>query len=445
MSISSKVFSTLFASVLNVRFLLLRLLYSRPYSARSARRTALIVNSTRFEQPHSFGRRSFTNPLLDMFTPPPSPGPTANFTPVSNPTSQSSIGPTLGAKKRTGRQFRRAVIIVPLVLMAITISARLLSLTPFSPPVPVSWHGLIADGSNRRPHRRHPLPEPQMPQSSSSSSAPSTSTSLGAASSTGISNQITPTVPSSPPPLPTPFPQPFDGNLAQNFSSVSCFNFFGNMTNTQPFRACRPFSLLLQSSDSFINAQQNLTLLNSIIWGTCNTSPGVAQCAANMGWFAASLKTACAQDLKDQNSMAVNTLAALQAFQVMHDASCLADPTTNTYCFLTAVRNPNPSDLYYYQLPLSIQLPKSSTPSCSACTKSVMGIYAAAIQNSTQAPGLAGLKATYQPAAELSVGLCGAGYAKTLASSASKLTGTNVNILSVFLVMTTWTLLVSIS
>ena len=27
-----------------------------------------------------------------------------------------------------------------------------------------------------------------------------------------------------------------------------------------------------------------------------------------MGWFAASLKTACAQDLKDQNSMAVNTL-----------------------------------------------------------------------------------------------------------------------------------------
>jgi hypothetical protein len=129
----------------------------------------------------------------------------------------------------------------------------------------------------------------------------------------------------------------------------------------------------------------------------------------------------------------------------MHDASCLADPTTNTYCFLTAVRNPNPSDLYYYQLPLGIQLPKSSTPSCNACTKSVMGIYAAAIQNSTQAPGLAGLKVTYGPAAELSVGLCGAGYTKTLASSASPLTGTNVNVLSGFLVMTIWTLLVSIS
>lgn len=374
-----------------------------------------------------------------MFTPPPSPGPTAQSTPVSNPTSPSSVDSTLGAKKRTGRQFRWVVVIVPLILMAITISTRLLSssLTPLSPPSPVSWHGLIADGSNRRSHRRHPLPQ----QSSSSSSSSSTSTSAPT-SSTGISNQIIPTVPSSPPPLPTPFPQPFDGNLAQNFSSVSCFNFFGNMTNTQPFRACRPFSLLLQSSSSFIDAQQNLTLLNSIIWGTCNASPGVAQCAANMGWFAASLKTACAQDLKDQNSMAVNTLAGLQAFQVMHDTSCLVDPTTNTYCFLTAVWNPNPSDLYYYQLPLGIDLPNSSTPSCNACTKSVMGIYAAAVQNSAQAPGLTDLKATYEPAAELSVGLCGAGYAKTLASSASP-TGTNVNILSVFLVMTT--LLVSIS
>lgn len=406
------------------------------------------------EEPHSLSiLRALNNhihladalsptPLLVMFTPPPSPRPAAHFAPVFNPTSPSSVDPTLGAKKRTGRQFRWAVVIVPLLLMAITISARLLSsVTPFSPPSPVSWHGLIADGSNRRPHRRHPLPEPQLQQTSSTSSR-STS---APTSSTGISNQITPTVPSSPPPLPTPFPQPFDGSLAQNFSSLPCFNFFGNMTNTQPFRACRPFSLLLQSSDSFINAQQNLTLLNSIIWGTCNASPGVAQCAANMGWFATSLKTECAQDLKDKNSMAVNTLTALQAFQVMHDASCLADPTTNTYCFLTAVRNPNPSDLYYYQLPLGIRLPNKSTPSCKACTKSVMGIYAAAIQNSTQAPGLAGLKATYEPAAELSVGLCGAGYAKTLASSASPLTGTNMNILSVFLVMTTWTLLVSIS
>jgi len=188
-----------------------------------------------------------------MFTPPPSPRPTAHFTPVSNPTSPSSVDPMLGAKKRTGRQFRWAVVIVPLVLMAITISARLLSsVTPFSPPSPVSWHGLIADGSNRRSHRRHPLPEPQLQQSASSSSSSSTSTSAPT-SSTGIANQITPTVPSSPPPLPTPFPQPFDGSLAQNFSSLPCFNFFGNMTNTQPFRACRPFSLLLQSSDSFIN------------------------------------------------------------------------------------------------------------------------------------------------------------------------------------------------
>jgi hypothetical protein len=62
-----------------------------------------------------------------------------------------------------------------------------------------------------------------------------------------------PVVPSAPPTLPTPFPQPFDSGIAQNFSSITCSNFFANMTNAAPFRSCRPFSLLLGSSSQFIN------------------------------------------------------------------------------------------------------------------------------------------------------------------------------------------------
>ena len=33
-------------------------------------------------------------------------------------------------------------------------------------------------------------------------------------------------------------------------------------------------------------------------------------------------------------------------FSVMHDVACLADPTGNTYFYINAVRNPNPSDSY---------------------------------------------------------------------------------------------------
>jgi hypothetical protein len=143
-----------------------------------------------------------------------------------------------------------------------------------------------------------------------------------------VSDQLVPTVPATAPVLPTPFPQALDAGIAQNFSTSSCAAFFANMTSAAPFRTCRPFSLLLESSGAFINvrsravllrnvlltfatypkAQTNLTLLNSIIWGTCNTPTPYEQCKSNMAWFASSLQTSCAQELKDENIMVSNTL-----------------------------------------------------------------------------------------------------------------------------------------
>lgn len=132
---------------------------------------------------------------------------------------------------------------------------------------------------------------------------------------------------------------------------------------------------------------------------------------ANMGWFADALKTACAQDLTDQNAMAVATLNDLQAYSLVRETGCLTDPTTNTYCYLNAVRNSNPSDAYFYGLPLGEKLPKTTTPSCSACTRSVMGVYSAALEDPAQAADLTGLKKTYTEAAQLAVSSCGNGYA----------------------------------
>ncbi|KAF8068795.1 hypothetical protein FPV67DRAFT_1356278, partial [Lyophyllum atratum] len=354
-----------------------------------------------------------------MFTPPPSPRPTMRDdtprTPVLEAGTTKSF-PPLEEKRRIGRRTRWTVMLVPLVLVLITASTRyLMHPTAFDifadAPGAGSWNKLASQALNWTPHKRHRDLEPR--QNLASITSVSTSATSSIASPTATVNAPVPTIPSSPPVLPVPFLQPFDADLTQNYSSASCFNFFSNMTNAATFRSCRPLSLLLDSSSAFIDAQTNLTLLNSVVWGTCNTNTAREQCVANMGWFAETLKTACAQDLTDRNAMAVSTLTDLQAYSVMRDAGCLTDPTTNTYCYLNAVRSPTPSDLYFYGLPLGNKLPNTTTPSCSACTRSLMGTYSAALDDPARAADLTGLKKTYNDAAQLAVTQCGSGYAAT--------------------------------
>jgi hypothetical protein len=147
-----------------------------------------------------------------------------------------------------------------------------------------------------------------------------------------------PPIPTTTPVLPTPFPQPLDTSLNRNFKDQACYDFFLNMTNTLPFRSCRPFSLLLQSSSEFTQvcslhvlmilklipldgqAQSNSTELNDIIWGTCNPDPGLQQCTENMGWFADNLKSICSSDLSAGNTVATSTL--LGAFFFLNFPSC---------------------------------------------------------------------------------------------------------------------------
>ncbi|KAF5381301.1 hypothetical protein D9615_008317 [Tricholomella constricta] len=352
-----------------------------------------------------------------MFTPPPSPRPrpmTRDDTPRTPvlEAGTTKIFPPVEAKRRIGRRTRWTIILVPLVLVLITASTRYL-LHPMAfdifagAPGTLSWEKLASQGLNWTPHQRHRELDPRQLATFISSS---TSDNF---SPTATANAPAPTIPSSPPILPTPFPQPYDASFSQNFSSLSCFQFFSNMTSTPAFRACRPLSLLLDNSAVFIDAQANLTLLNSIVWGTCNTNTEEDQCISNMGWFATNLETACARDLEDQNTMAVKALIDLRAYSLMRNTGCLTDPTTNTYCYLNAVRNPNPSDLYFYGLPLGTRIARMTNATCSACTRSVMGIYSAALNDPAQAAGLTGLKKTYNEAADLAVEQCGSGYAVT--------------------------------
>ena len=192
-----------------------------------------------------------------MFTPPPSPQPSRtdgfdHSLPIPMPSSElynlekfCDSRNSDDTKRRTGRRFLWAVILVPFIVIAFTLySGFPTSLMRKSAPVfsHPSWYEL---GSDQSKWKREPKPQTTLPPSSASSTSPTSTTSSSVP-------QILPTIPSSPS-VPTPFPQAFDGIITQNFTSSSCLNFFNNMTASMNFRSCRPFSFLSSTSSTFIS------------------------------------------------------------------------------------------------------------------------------------------------------------------------------------------------
>jgi hypothetical protein len=164
-------------------------------------------------------------------------------------------------KRRIAWYTKLVVIILPLVLVLVAFlrrfGSRPLFLDLFGGPSVGAPVIFVTDGTGypMRPlHRRQdgvstmPLVIPSSMTSVSGIVFPSiTST----PTSTQGPSQTVPTVPSSAPDLPTPFPQPFDTTLG-NFTSLACETFFTNMTQSLPFRQCRPFSFLSQTSSAFL-------------------------------------------------------------------------------------------------------------------------------------------------------------------------------------------------
>jgi len=68
-------------------------------------------------------------------------------------------------------------------------------------------------------------------------------------------------------------------------------------------------------------------------------------------------------------SLTTKNPSALQAFDMMYTAGCLPDQS-QTPTVRRCGSCSNPSDLYFFQLPMGISLPNNTTPSCSSCTKS---------------------------------------------------------------------------
>lgn len=189
-----------------------------------------------------------------MFTPPPSPlPPIRQVSPSRLDANASGVILTghrpiedthsLLPKQRFHSSIRWTIVLIPLALILLAASTRF--------HVHPAAFDLLSTDSDREWTKRTTvvdwsLHEPHKAVSNrlvkrSTSGRPATSTTATPA----------PTVPVNPV-LPTPFPQPFDTTLSANFSTTSCYDFFLNMTEVDAFRSCRPFSLLIATSDAFV-------------------------------------------------------------------------------------------------------------------------------------------------------------------------------------------------
>ncbi|KAI6044037.1 hypothetical protein EDC04DRAFT_2866192 [Pisolithus marmoratus] len=355
-----------------------------------------------------------------MFTPPPSPIPPKTRPPPSPahlasdellvPATAPPLVPVVTSspsRYKSARRLRWSVLVVPFMLILIAAATRFLAhpaafdlLVPGAENKWDQWSEKILDW---RPHSGHSHPS----QPHDHLGTPSPILSRRAATPT-----VAPPVPQNPM-LPTPFPQPFDTTLSTNFSTTECYNFFLNMTQTTPFRSCRPFSLLVTHSQAFQEAQNNITQMNTDIWGTCNTDLSWDQCNVNMAWFASALQSSCVKDFSDQNAMVAGTLTALQAYDLMRKASCQVDTATNAYCYVESVGSSDPSSYWFYLLPLGQPLLGITTGACNECTRQLMATYAGALANTSVTP-LGGLQQTYENAAKTLDNACGSNYAQTV-------------------------------
>ena len=230
-----------------------------------------------------------TDPPMLSLSPSPSPSPpesphrslhpvpTFSHPPLKSDTRRRAAEASMLAIQDRKRQIAwrtgLTVIILPLLLALITLvmrfSSRHLFLDALAGPSPRT-HVNFASGNVRSGHSAHALHRRQTNTTAMQSDKPSSTSSAAGVdfpsqtSSSSPPPGLAPTVPSSPPVLPTPFPQPFETTLSLNFTTNSCTTFFLNMTQSLPFRQCRAFSFLSQSSTSFLQVSVTIFPLGTI-------------------------------------------------------------------------------------------------------------------------------------------------------------------------------------
>ncbi|KAK3322304.1 hypothetical protein B0H66DRAFT_531648 [Apodospora peruviana] len=231
--------------------------------------------------------------------------------------------------------------------------------------------------------------------------APAATTTFSIAVQTVTQTSTTSTVPAS------PLPSPLDGGLSANFTGENgqrkCPQFINSFLGDETFKRCYPFSLLLQGSQSFFNAEKSLVAITQVLDASC--AANATFCNDYMSQLASNMTSSdnCGEDFDLGNSVVVKAYNAMRAYAPIYTASCLKDAQTSMYCFANAVTNlTNPTNTYFYYLPLNRTLPGSTVPGCSQCLQQTMNVFHASTANRKQQ-----ITSTYESAAQQVNTICG--------------------------------------
>lgn len=130
-------------------------------------------------------------------------------------------------------------------------------------------------------------------------------------------------------------------------------------------------------------ASRSLVQLDQTLDAVCGAS--FTQCSGLMSNLANQIMSDsnCGQDLQMQNPLVLQAYNGFIAYPTLYQAGCLKDDTGD-YCYANAVMNASAASSYYlYYLPLGVQLPGGSVPSCNRCLQNTMAIFATAAANSS--------------------------------------------------------------
>ncbi|OAA38043.1 hypothetical protein NOR_06788 [Metarhizium rileyi] len=214
-------------------------------------------------------------------------------------------------------------------------------------------------------------------------------------------------------PSTSPLPSPFDNPLPNAFkvpsSDDSCPNFMNELLSDPAFQSCRPISMLIRSSTSFFEAQKELVSLVKVLDAACGAE--VTRCTSYMRKAAQRLTTDgnCKLEFENNQTQVVEAWQGLRTYNILYSATCLQNPSSNSYCFANAFTNlTSPSDAYLYFLPYGSPLPSASTSSCGWCVQNTMSLYHSASANRGQL-----IASIYEDAANQINSLCGPDFANS--------------------------------
>ncbi|KAL2133891.1 hypothetical protein VTI74DRAFT_1507 [Chaetomium olivicolor] len=268
------------------------------------------------------------------------------------------------------------------------------------------------------------LQRPKVQKRATSTSPESTATS--APSKTSASESITTTFSvavGTPKPSSTVWtsalPTPLDSLSSSDFVSgpngeaSPCPTFIHSFLNSPTFKECYPLSMLFDKSKSFFEAQKSLVGITRTLDATC--AANATSCNDYMKQLARDLiKTEnCGAEYQRKLPTVVDAYNAMVAYAPIYSVGCLKDENTGAYCYANAVTNlTNPSNSYFYFLPLNMTLPGTTIPACGSCIRQTMEVYQAATADRRQM-----IANTYVMAAKQVNTICGPGFVnETLAA-----------------------------